>query len=234
MVPIIEINSLSYFYPDGTPALADINLQVFEGEKIALVGANGAGKSTLLLHLNGIFTGNGKITIAGLGLEKKNLPRIRALVGLIFQDPEDQLFSPTVFEDVAYGPIYQGFGEVEVRAKVQQALHAVELDDYSQRNSFHLSGGEKKRVAIATVVSMQPRILVIDEPTSGLDPRSRRELISLLQGLPQTMVIATHDLTMVKTLTPRTILLDRGKIIADGATDEILSDDHLLLIHGLR
>jgi len=233
MDPIIEIRNLSYSYPDGTPALVDINLQVMEGEKIALVGANGAGKSTLLLHLNGIFTGSGKISIAGLELEKKNLARIRALVGLIFQDPEDQLFSPTVFEDVAYGPIYQGFDAKEVSAKVQQALHAVELDSYAQRNSFHISGGEKKRVAIASVLSMMPRILAIDEPTSGLDPRSRRELLSLLQELPQTMVIATHDLALVNTLAPRTVLLDHGKIVADGSTADILGDEKLLMEHGL-
>ncbi len=234
MHPMIEINGLSYSYPDGTPALADINLQVMEGEKIALVGANGAGKSTLLLHLNGIFIGSGNITITGLELDKKNIARIRAIVGLIFQDPEDQLFCPTVYEDVAYGLIYQGMDENEVGLKVDRALQEVGLDGYAQRNSFRLSGGEKKRVAIASVLAMQPQILAIDEPTSGLDPRSRRELICLLKELPQTMLIATHDLVLVEALTTRTVLLDRGKIIADGLTAGILGDEKLLLDHGLR
>lgn len=231
---MIEIDGLTYTYPDGTPALAEINLQVMEGEKIALVGANGAGKSTLLLHLNGIFSGSGKIHIAGLELDKKTIARIRAMVGLIFQDPEDQLFCPTVYEDVAYGLIYQGMDENEVRPKVDRALQDVGLDGYAQRNSFRLSGGEKKRVAIASVLAMQPQILAIDEPTSGLDPRSRRELISLLEELPQTMLIATHDLALVEALTTRTVLLDRGKIIADGLTAGILGDEKLLLDHGLR
>lgn len=234
MHPMIVVNGLSYSYPDGTPALAEINLQVMEGEKIALVGANGAGKSTLLLHLNGIFIGSGKIHIAGLELDKKNIARIRAIVGLIFQDPEDQLFSPTVFEDVAYGLIYQGMDENEVRLKVDQALREVGLNGYAKRNSFRLSGGEKKRVAIASVLAMQPQILAIDEPTSGLDPRSRRELISLLKELPQTMLIATHDLALVEALTTRTVLLDHGKIIADGLTAGILGDEKLLMDHGLR
>jgi cobalt/nickel transport system ATP-binding protein len=179
-----KISSLSSSYPDGTRALEKIHLKVMTGEKIALVDANGAGKSTLLLHLNGIFTGSGKITVNGLDMEKKNFASIRALVGVVFQNPEDQLFSPTVFEDVAYGPIYQGLDVAKVRTRVEGALYAVNLDDYAQMTSFHLSGSEKKHAAIATILSMQPQILAMDEPTSGLDPRSRRELISLLMELP--------------------------------------------------
>jgi cobalt/nickel transport system ATP-binding protein len=232
--PIIEIINLSFYYPDGKQALSGINLKVMPGEKIALVGANGAGKSTLLYHLNGIFTGRGRIQIGGLDINKNNLGKIRAQVGVIFQNPDDQLFSPTVFEDVAYGPTYQGFDKDSVRQKVGQALGAVRMSDYAGRNPYHLSEGEKKRIAIATVLSMQPEILILDEPTAGLDPRARRELIELLLMLPQTMLIATHDLSMVGKLTPRTILLDQGKIAADETTAAILSDENLLMLHGLR
>lgn len=234
MDPIIEISNLSFSYPDGKQALDDIHLQVLPGEKVALVGANGAGKSTLLYNLNGIFTGCGKIRIDKLELNKNNLAKIRALVGVVFQNPDDQLFSPTVFEDVAYGPIYQGFDRITVQKKVEQALKAVHMDEYADRNPYHLSSGEKKRIAIATVLSMQPKILVFDEPTAGLDPRARRELIELLLELSQTMLIATHDMDMVDRLTTRTILLNCGKIVADGPTASILSDEVLLDTNDLR
>jgi energy-coupling factor transporter ATP-binding protein EcfA2 len=214
--------------------LHEICLKVMPGEKIALVGANGAGKSTLLLHLNGIFEGNGQIVISGMEVKKGNLGQIRALVGVVFQNPDDQLFSPTVYDDVAYGPIYQGIDQRTVHEKVDQALSAVHMTEYATRNPNHLSGGEKKRIAIATVLSMQPQILVFDEPTSGLDPRARRELIELLRELPQTMLIATHDLGLVEDLTPRTIMLNQGRIVADGPTAAILGDVGLLLTHGLR
>ena len=234
MEPIIEINDLSFSYPDGKQALMGINLRVLPGEKIALVGANGAGKSTLLLHMNGILGERGTIFIDGLEMKKKNLGLIRALVGVVFQNPDDQLFSPTVFEDVAYGPIYQGLERKTVQEKVGQALAAVHMTVYADRNPYHLSGGEKKRIAIATVLSMQPRILVLDEPTSGLDPRTRRELIELLLELPQTMLIATHDLGLVELLTPRTVLLNQGRIMADGPTTSILGDEDLIETNGLR
>jgi len=232
--PIVKINHLSYKYPDGTLALKDIFVNVLPGEKIALVGSNGAGKSTLLLHLNGILEGSGEIFIDGMKIEKKNIGVIRTRVGVVFQNPDDQLFSSTVFEDVAYGPIYQGFGKTEVKTKVDQALVDVHMQDFSGRNPYHLSGGEKKRIAIATVLSMNPQILVLDEPTAGLDPRSRRNLIELLLELPHTMLIATHDLDMVEKLTPRTILLNQGQIIADSSTSSILGDDNLLEINGLK
>jgi cobalt/nickel transport system ATP-binding protein len=231
--PIIEISHLSFSYPDGKQALDEIHLQILPGEKVALVGANGAGKSTLLYHLNGIFTGSGKICIDNLELNKNNLARIRALIGLVFQNPDDQLFSPTVFEDVAYGPIYQGFDKITVQKKVRQALKAVRMEDYADRNPYHLSSGEKKRIAIVTVLSMQPKILAFDEPTAGLDPRARRELIELLLELPQTMLIATHDLDMVERLTPRTVLLNRGKIAADGLSASMLENEELLKANGL-
>lgn len=233
MQPIIEINNLSFTYPDGKQALHDISLQVTRGEKIALVGANGAGKSTLLLHLNGIFEGSGSIAVNGMELNHRNIGQVRALVGVVFQNPDDQLFSSTVFEDVAYGPIYQGLDQPTVRQRVQQALDAVHMSEYAERNPYHLSGGEKKRIAIATVLSMQPQILVFDEPTAGLDPRARRELIELLHELPQTMLIATHDFGLVEALTPRMVLMSRGRIVADGATTDILRDESLLTAHGL-
>jgi cobalt/nickel transport system ATP-binding protein len=232
--PIIEISQLSFHYPDGKLALNEISLKVMRGEKIALVGANGAGKSTLLLHLNGIFEGGGQILINGMEVKKNNLGQIRALVGVVFQNPDDQLFSSTVFDDVAYGPIYQGLDQKTVQEKVNQALAAVHMTEFADRNPYHLSGGEKKRIAIATVLSMQPQILVFDEPTAGLDPRARRELIELLHELPQTMLIATHDLGLVEVLTPRTVMLNQGRIVADGSTAAILGDESLLATHGLR
>ena len=204
------------------------------GEKVALTGANGAGKSTLLLHLNGILTGKGQILIDGLDVKKNNLSQIRALVGVVFQDPEDQLFSNTVEEDVAFGPIYQGLDKMTVNERVSQALAAVDMLDYTHRNPYHLSGGEKKRIAIATVLSMQPKILIFDEPTAGLDPRARRELISLLQTLPQTMLIATHDLDLVEQLTSRMVIMNSGQIVADGDSLLLLHDEDLLLKNGLR
>lgn len=234
MEHIIEISGLSYNYPDGKSALHDISLKVAPGEKIALIGANGAGKSTLLLHLNGILEGSGRVLIGKMEVNKQNMGQIRASVGLVFQNPDDQLFSPSVFEDVAYGPIYQGFDKKTVQGKVEDALAAVHMAEYADRSPYHLSSGEKKRIAIATVLSMQPQILVLDEPTAGLDPRARRELIELMQELPQTILIATHDLPLAEQLTPRTILLNQGTIAADGQTASILNDQGLLEANGLR
>ncbi|MHB1463454.1 MAG: energy-coupling factor ABC transporter ATP-binding protein [Armatimonadota bacterium] len=234
MSNIIEISDLSYSYPDGKQALHNISMQLMPGERVSLVGANGAGKSTLLYHLNGVFTGRGVIRVAGLEVTRVNLGRIRAMVGVVFQNPDDQLFSPTVYEDVAYGPNHQGLDKATVQQRVDRALAAVNMSEYSQRVPYHLSGGEKKRIAIATVLSMQPQILVFDEPTAGLDPRARRELIELLLRLPQTMLIATHDLNLVELLTPRTLLLDQGRLVADGETASILGNEALLRIHGLQ
>ncbi|MBU4225963.1 MAG: energy-coupling factor ABC transporter ATP-binding protein, partial [Chloroflexi bacterium] len=202
--------------------------------KVALVGPNGAGKSTLMLHLNGILSGNGKITVSGLAMDKKHLPVIRAMVGLVFQNPDDQLFSPTVFEDVAFGPLHMGLPEAEVKARVTAALTQVRMEAYADRLSHHLSVGEKKRIAIASVLSMNPQILVLDEPSAGLDPRARRGLINLLRELPVTMLVASHDLRMVRELFPRMVVMDEGKIVADGPTGELMKDEKLLEAHGLE
>ncbi len=216
MQPIIDIQSLSFSYPDGKQALCDVNLQVFPGEKVALIGPNGAGKSTLLMHLNGIYQGNGRITVAGMEVVKVNLGAVRALVGVVFQNPDDMLFSPTVYEDVAYGPLYQGLDQAAVEERVAEALSAVHMEAYRQRNPYHLSAGEKKKISLAAVLSMRPQVLVFDEPSAGLDPRARRELIDLLASLPQTMLVATHDLPLAARLTPRTVILNAGRVAADG------------------
>jgi len=232
----IEVEHLSFAYPDGHRALCDVSLTIAPGEKVALVGPNGAGKSTLLLHLNGILRpATGWVRVSSLAVQdKNNLGRVRAAVGLVFQDPDDQLFSPTVFDDVAFGPLYQGLPEAEVRTRVNAALAAVYMQDYAGRVSHHLSMGEKKRIAIATVLAMQPEILALDEPTAGLDPRARRGLINLLRELPQTMLVSTHDIRMVAELLPRTVVMDGGEIVADGRTAAILADAALLEAHGLE
>ena len=230
----IEIKNLSYTYPDGTAALRDVSLSIEPGEKVALVGPNGAGKSTLILHLNGILTGEGHVRVCSLEIVKENLSRVRSCVGMVFQSPEDQLFSPTVFDDVAYGPLYQGLPHEEVLQRVDQALEAVHMLGYKQRVSHHLSMGEKKRIAIATVLSMQPEVLVLDEPTGGLDPRSRRSLIRLLQELPLTMLVSTHDMHLVQELFPRMIILDEGRLVADGPAQTLMNDADLLEAHGLE
>ena len=230
----IEIEHLSYTYPDGTAALSDVSLKIAPGEKVALVGPNGAGKSTLILHLNGILAGSGMVRVCSLEVTGENLRRVRSCVGLVFQSPEDQLFSPTVFEDVAFGPLYQGFTPLEVQQRVEQALEQVHMQKYSSRISHHLSMGEKKRIAIATVLSMKPEVLVLDEPTGGLDPRSRRSLIQLLEELPLTMLASTHDMSMVSEVFPRMVILDGGRLVADGPTSDLMGDGVLLAAHGLE
>jgi cobalt/nickel transport system ATP-binding protein len=233
--PTLAVEDLHFAYPDGHNALGGVNLRVGQGEKVALVGPNGAGKSTLLVHLNGILEKQrGEIRVCGQALGPKTVGRIRALVGLVFQSPDDQLFSPTVFDDVAFGPIYQGLPPEQVRARVEEALRQVHMESYVQRTSYHLSVGEKKRIAIATVLAMKPAVLVLDEPSAGLDPRARRGLIELLRELPQTMIVATHDLPLVRELLPRTIIMDHGVIAADGPTPQILADADLLAAHGLE
>ncbi len=231
---LLEIQDLNFSYPDGFQALQGVNLSLSEGEKVALVGPNGAGKSTLMLHLNGILGEDSLVTIAGMAVEKGNLPIIRALVGLVFQNPDDQLFSPTVFDDVAFGPLHMGLPEDEVYSRVEEALKAVQMSGSGERLSHHLSMGQKKRIAIATVLAMHPQILVLDEPSAGLDPRSRRSLINFLKELPITMLVSTHDLRMVQDLFPRMVIMDDGKIAADGLTRELLQDEELLTAHGLE
>ncbi len=231
---LLAVENLSFSYPDGHAALHNVSLHIEAGEKVALVGPNGAGKSTLMLHLNGIFLGDGQIQIAGMQMDKASLPLIRAKVGMVFQNPDDQLFSPTVFEDVAFGPLHMGLPEAEVHARVERALEQVGMQIYAQRLSHHLSMGEKKRIAIATVLAMNPEILVLDEPSAGLDPRARRSLIELLRQMPITMLISTHDMRLVLELLPRTVIMDQGYVVADGPTDELLKDQVLLEAHGLE
>jgi len=230
----IEIDSLSFSYPDGHAALKDVSLRIAPGEKVALVGPNGAGKSTLILHLNGILTGKGRVTVCGLPVEQANFGRVRAAVGMVFQNPDDQLFSPTVFDDIAFGPIYQGLARDQVEARVDAALAAVRMEAYARRVSHHLSMGEKKRIAIATVLAMEPEVLVLDEPTAGLDPRARRALINLLRDLPMTMLVSSHDLAMVREAFPRMVIMDEGRIVADGPSLDLLADGNLLEAHGLE
>ena len=231
---VLIVNDLHFSYPDGHVALHGVSLKLCNGEKVALVGPNGAGKSTLMLHLNGILHGKGEIEISGKRLMRDNLPAIRSMVGLVFQNPDDQLFSPTVFEDVAFGPLHMGLSESDVRARVDSALESVRMSAYKDRLSHHLSVGEKKRIAIATVLSMNPSLLVLDEPSAGLDPRARRTLINLLRELPITMLVSTHDMALVKELFPRTVVMDEGKVVADDLTSEILEDEKLLTAHGLE
>ncbi len=233
MEEIVRVDNLSFCYPDGQRALADINLTIYRGEAVALIGPNGAGKSTLLLHLNGILHSNGMVEVFDRPVDDKNLRWVRSKVGLVFQNPDDQLFSPTVFDDVAFGPINMGYSETEVRELVTRALSWVGMTGYEQRAPHHLSVGEKKRIAIATVLSMSPEILVLDEPTSNLDPRSKWSLIGLLKKLPMTKIVAAHDLELVRALCSRTIVLDQGQVIADDTTPHILADIPLLAAHGL-
>jgi cobalt/nickel transport system ATP-binding protein len=239
----IVIEQLSYLYPDGTQALADINLVIQATERVALVGANGSGKSTLLLHLNGILLPqSGQITVGEYPMQPAYLKQIRNFVGLVFQNPDDQLFMPTVWEDILFGPLNQSSDRTqnsaakELTHRCQHCLYAVGLDPdyYGPRNPTNLSGGEKKRVAIAGVLAMQPQVLVFDEPSAQLDPRSRRQLIELLHSLPLTQLIATHDLDLALELCDRTIVLNQGRVVRDGPSGQVLSDREFLEQHHLE
>ena len=224
----VEIRDLSYSYPDGTKALDNIDLTVTTGEKVVILGANGAGKSTLLLHLNGLLRGNGLVRICGLETSRKNLNEIRRRVGMVFQNPDDQLFCPTVYEDIAFGLRNLGNAEDKVSEKVEEVLLAVGLNGIAGRSAHHLSFGQKRRVAIATVLAMEPEILVLDEPTSNLDPKGKRQIRSLLAEIGLTQIIVTHDLDSVREMAGRVVVVFRGKIFADGKPDEILTDKELL------
>jgi cobalt/nickel transport system ATP-binding protein len=231
----VEIEHLHYVYPDGTEALRGIDLAIAPAEKVALVGPNGAGKSTLILQLNGILEpSHGSVRIGGQVVDRQSVRRIRAIVGLVFQDPDDQLFSPTVYEDVAFGPLHMGVPHDEIHARVERALAAVGLTGFERRMPHRLSVGERKRAALATVLAMDPGIVVLDEPTAGLDPRGRRELIELLGSMGQTMIVSTHDMRLVAEVFPRTVILDDGRLVADGPTARLLSDEQLLAGHGLE
>jgi len=231
----IDVRHLHFSYPDGFEALHGIDLAIAKGERVALVGPNGAGKSTLMLHLNGINTpSHGSVAIGGAVIDRASVKRIRAEVGLVFQDPDDQLFSPTVFEDVAFGPIHMGYPAAEIHDRVERALSAVGMSGFERRIPHRLSLGQRKRVALATVLSMDPTVLVFDEPSAGLDPRGRRELIGLLRSLPQTQLVSTHDMRLAAEVFPRTVVMDGGAIVADGPTAVILSNDAILEAHGLE
>ena len=232
----IEVEHLHYSYPDGTEALRGIDLRIDRGEKVALVGPNGAGKSTFMLHLNGIHRPtHGSVRVGEWNAaDRDGLRRLRREVGLVFQDPDDQLFSPTVFDDVAYGPLHLGMEADEIHERVERALASVGMSGFERRLPSHLSIGQRKRVALATVLSMDPSVLVFDEPSAGLDPRGRRQLIGLLRGLEQTLIVATHDMRLVADVLDRTVVMDDGLIVADGPTADVLADAAILEAHGLE
>jgi cobalt/nickel transport system ATP-binding protein len=232
--PVIEVKNLRFKYPDGQEALKGIDFKIYEGESVALLGPNGAGKSTLLLNLNGVLKGEGEIFICGLPVNEKNIREIRRLIGLVFQDPDDQLFMPTVYDDVAFGPLSFGLPREEVKERVNKALKAVGLEGYEKRSPHHLSLGEKKRASIATVLSLQPEILILDEPTSNLDPRGRRQLIELLNSLNHTKIIATHDLSFAWKTSERIAMIYEGEIVVFSEKRKILLNDNLLLQYGLE
>lgn len=240
MTGAIDVRALSFHFEDGTLALENVSFHVAEGECVALIGPNGAGKSTVLLHIAGILPepgsghGQGEVALFGERLDPEKANLVRRQIGLLFQDPDDQLFCATVGEDVAFGPRQLGLRGEELRARVSESLARVGLAGFEPRLPHRLSGGEKKRVGLAGLLAYDPRVLVFDEPTSGLDPRSRRQLISILQSLSATRLLATHDLALAAETCSRTIVLDAGRVVADGPTRTILCDDDLMYAHGLE
>jgi len=232
----LRVGGLSFAYPGtASPVLDGLDLRIGAGERVAVLGPNGSGKTTLSLHLNGLLTPRaGTVTVGDLELGPSTLTEVRRRVGMVFQDPDDQLFMHTVADDVAFGPANLGIGRPERDRLVASALAAVGASDLAERTSHHLSGGEKRRVAIATVLAMTPRVLVLDEPTSGLDPRARRELAELLDSRPETQVIITHDLPFARETCPRSVVLDGGSVAVDLPTEELLADAGLLARHRLE
>jgi cobalt transport protein ATP-binding subunit len=235
LTPALLVERLAYAYPDGTQALFGVDLHVAPGERVAVLGPNGAGKTTLVMHLNGVLqAGAGRIEVAGLPVTKQNLKEIRRRVGVVFQDPDDQLFMPTVSEDVAFGPANFGVTGPALEAAVSSALAAVGVSDLASKSPLHLSFGQRRRVAVATVLACDPEIMVLDEPSANLEPIARRELAEVLLSLDRTMLMVTHDLPYALQLCPRSILIDGGVIVADGPTEKILSDTQLLAQHRLE
>jgi cobalt/nickel transport system ATP-binding protein len=234
-VRALEIADLTYRYPDGTVALSELSLAVNRDERVAVLGANGAGKSTLFLHLTGVLQASkqNKFECFGEPLNKKTIKSIRRKVGLVFQNPDDQLFCPNIYEDIAFGPRNLGMSESEVETRVKEAMSAVGIEGFEERSAFHLSLGQKKRAAIATVLAMNCELLALDEPTSSLDPRGRREIIELLEKLGGTQLIVTHDLALARRLCHRVIILAKGEKVADGTPADILDDQDLLMKHHL-
>ncbi|HKY49227.1 MAG TPA: ABC transporter ATP-binding protein [Acidimicrobiia bacterium] len=231
----LAVSGLTFAYPDGTRAVNGVDLDIEIGERVAVLGPNGAGKTSLLLLLIGVLEAQaGSIEIGGLRLGPDNLGEIRRRLGLVFQDPDDQLFMPTVEQDVGFGPANLGLRGPELRARVTEALEAVGEADLAERAPHHLSGGERRRVSIATVLAMNPEILVLDEPTSNLDPAGRRELVGLLGGLDASQVVVTHDLPFALELCPRAVILDGGRVVADGPTAELMADRELMNSHRLE
>jgi len=238
MTPAIEVSNLSYAYPDGKQALKRISFAISAGECIGLIGPNGSGKSTLLLHLNGVLPEQmgaaPAVRVSGIPVSPVTVHDIRRRVGLLFQDPDDQLFCPTVYEDVAFGPQQFGYPEEKVRGIVAETLQKVGLQGFGDRSPHHLSGGEKQRVCLAGILACNPDVLALDEPTNNLDPRGRRELKVLLTSIPATKIIASHDLELIVALCSRTIIMDAGIIVAEGLTIDLLSNEQLMLDHGLE
>jgi cobalt transport protein ATP-binding subunit len=233
--PSLAVSDLWFSYPDGTPALRGIDLSIAAGERVALLGPNGAGKTTLVLQLNGILSpAAGSVRVGGLSVARPNLHEVRRRVGIVFQDPDDQLFMPTVREDVAFGPANFGVPPAELDRCVADALAAVGMGEHADRSPLHLSGGQRRRVALATVLACDPEILVLDEPSSNLDPVARRELAEVLLGLGRTLLMVTHDLPYALQLCPRSVVVDDGVVVADGPTRELLADTDLLRRHRLE
>jgi cobalt/nickel transport system ATP-binding protein len=230
----ILAKDLRYNYPDGTAALKGITFQIQTGEKVAVIGPNGSGKSTLLTLFNGVRTAEGTLNIFDLPIIKKNLPYIKKSVGIVFQNPDDQLFCPTIFEDVAFGPLNLGLSPEMVKQKVYFALKQVGLSGYGSRSSFHLSYGERKIASLATVLAMEPQIIAMDEPTSNLDLSHRRKIITWIQQSHQTIIVTTHDLDMILDTCERVLMLNKGKLVADNTVKKILTDRHLLEANDLE
>jgi cobalt/nickel transport system ATP-binding protein len=235
MTPVLNVRGLAYAYPDGHQALYGIDLHVHQGERVALLGPNGAGKTTLVLHLNGILApGAGTVAVSGLPVTKEHLREVRRRVGVVFQDPDDQLFMGSVRADVAFGPANLGIRGAELDHRVMTALEAVGMADFVDRPPHHLSFGQRRRVAVATVLAMEPEILVLDEPSSNLDPASRRELADILRSLDVTLLMVTHDLPYALELCPRSVVLSDGTVVADGPTYDVLTDEALMRAHRLE
>jgi len=234
-VPVLQVSGLAYAYPDGHQALYGVDLSLARGERVSLLGANGAGKTTLVLHLNGILeAGQGSVEVSGVRVTKKTVADVRRRVGLVFQDPDDQLFMPKVADDVAFGLANMGVRGSELTDRVQHALGQVGMAEFADRPPHHLSYGQRRRVAVATVLAMQPEILVLDEPSSNLDPASRRELADIVLSLDITILMVTHDLPYALELCPRSVVLSDGTIVADGPTGDILADEDLMRAHRLE